>query len=78
MDPNPPAPSTPISSPARWAHLRFSVVGPLLASPPAQGELHARLRALADQAWELKMGSGFTFHLIPVFATPFGRRPPRA
>ena len=22
-----------------------------MASPPAQGELHARLRALADQAW---------------------------
>ena len=51
MDPNPPATSAPISSPERWAHLRFSVVGPLLASPPAQGQLHARLRALADQAW---------------------------
>ncbi|MCU0894490.1 MAG: DDE-type integrase/transposase/recombinase [Rhodospirillales bacterium] len=51
MDPNPPATSTPISSPERWAHLRFSVVGPLLASPPIRGQLRARLRALADQAW---------------------------
>lgn len=47
-----PAPTTPsLFPPARWAHLRFSVVGPLLASPPARGELHGRLRALADQAW---------------------------
>lgn len=51
MDPNPPATSTPIALPARWAHLRFSVVGPLLASPPTRGQLRARLRALADQAW---------------------------
>jgi transposase InsO family protein len=51
MDPTPTdlAPSLP--SPERWAHLRFSVVGPLLASPPGQGQLQERLRALADQAW---------------------------
>ncbi len=35
----------------RWAHLRFSVVGPLLAAPPAPGELKAALTALADQQW---------------------------
>ena len=29
----------------RWAHLRFSVVGPLLAAPPARGELAADRRA---------------------------------
>ena len=25
----------------RWAHLRFSVIGQLLAAPPAKGELKA-------------------------------------
>jgi putative transposase len=35
----------------RWAHLRFAVVGPLLAAPPAPGELSAALRALADKLW---------------------------
>jgi len=29
----------------RWAHLRFSVVGPLLAAPPPPGELKAALTA---------------------------------
>ena len=51
MDPNLPATSAPISSPERWAHLRFSVVGPLLASPSTRGQLRERLRALADQSW---------------------------
>src|SRR5438876_1871607 len=35
----------------RWAHLRFSVVGPLLAAPPAHGELQAALEALAATSW---------------------------
>ena len=35
----------------RWAHLRFSVVGQLLAAPPPKGELHAMIRALAAQPW---------------------------
>jgi len=35
----------------RWAHLRFSVVGPLLAAPPPPGELKAALTALANQQW---------------------------
>ena len=35
----------------RWAHLRFSVVGSLLASPPARGELRAELARLAEKAW---------------------------
>ena len=35
----------------RWAHLRFSVVGPLLAAPPARGELRAALTALAEKTW---------------------------
>jgi transposase InsO family protein len=36
----------------RWAHLRFSVVGQLLAAPPPKGELRAALRALAERTWQ--------------------------
>ncbi len=35
----------------RWAHLRFGVVGGLLASPPAPGELRAELIRLAEKPW---------------------------
>lgn len=35
----------------RWAHLRFSVVGPLFAAPPGKGELAAALQDLADREW---------------------------
>jgi len=35
----------------RWAHLRFGVVGGLLASPPAPGELRAELSRLAEKTW---------------------------
>jgi transposase InsO family protein len=35
----------------RWAHLRFGVVGGLLASPPAPGELRAELMRLAEKTW---------------------------
>ncbi len=35
----------------RWSHLRFSVVGPLLAAPPAPGELRARIQELAGKTW---------------------------
>ena len=38
-------------SPDRWAQLRFAIVGPLLAAPPAPGALTAALTALADQQW---------------------------
>jgi hypothetical protein len=34
-----------------WAHLRFSVVGHLLASPPPRGELSAELEKLANRSW---------------------------
>ncbi len=34
-----------------WAHLRFSVVGPLLAAPPPQGQLQAELDRLAAKQW---------------------------
>src|SRR5258707_414203 len=36
----------------RWAHLRFSVIGQLLAAPPAKGELKAALMALAARTWQ--------------------------
>jgi len=32
--------------------MRFSIIGPLLAAPPADGELHARIEQLASQAWQ--------------------------
>lgn len=35
----------------RWARLRFAIVGPLLAAPPAPGELMALLSALAGKTW---------------------------
>jgi transposase InsO family protein len=35
----------------RWAHLRFSVVGPLLAAPPGPGALHAELERLSQKRW---------------------------
>ena len=54
------------STPARvkWAHFRFSVVGPLLASPPKKGELRAEVGGLAAKAW---------VHPITCEPTRFGR-----
>ena len=37
---------------ARWARLRFAIIGPLLAAPPAPGELGPRLRELAARTWQ--------------------------
>ena len=36
----------------RWAHLRFSIIGPLLAAPPARGELAGELKRLAAKQWQ--------------------------
>jgi putative transposase len=36
----------------QWARLRFAVVGPLLASPPARGELRAEIERLAQRLWQ--------------------------
>ena len=38
--------------PDRWARLRFSIIGPLLAAPPEQGELRKRLQNLAGNSWK--------------------------
>jgi putative transposase len=35
----------------RWARLRFAIIGPLLSSPPAPGELWSRIEELAKQPW---------------------------
>ncbi len=35
----------------RWAHLRFSVVGQLLAAPPPKGQLRVELERLAARTW---------------------------
>jgi transposase InsO family protein len=37
---------------ARWARLRFMIIGSLLASPPDKGDLQERIQQLADQRWE--------------------------
>lgn len=47
----------------RWARLRFSIVGPLLASPPKRGELKGELERLAQKKW---------VHPITGEATTFG------
>ena len=39
------------STTALWARFRFSVVGALLSSPPARGELKATIRSLAARTW---------------------------
>jgi len=36
----------------RWAHLRFAVIGQLLAAPPPKGELRAELKQLAARTWQ--------------------------
>ena len=35
----------------RWARLRFAIIGPLLAAPPAPGDLQTALRDLAARRW---------------------------
>ncbi len=35
----------------RWARLRFAIVGPMLAAPPATGELRPALKALSTKVW---------------------------
>ena len=35
----------------RWARLRFSIIGPLLAAPPGPGNLHTALAVLSAKVW---------------------------
>lgn len=39
------------STSALWARFRFSIVGPLLSSPPARGALKTTIRSLAGKTW---------------------------
>lgn len=41
----------PVRSTERWAHFRFSVIGSLLAAPPARSQLRAQLKELAARKW---------------------------
>ena len=43
--------TTPDSTGAQWARFRFSVVGPLLSSPPARGALKTAICSLAGKTW---------------------------
>jgi len=46
---------TETSSHDLWAWFRFSVVGPLLASPPPRGALHEELVRLSEKIWQHPM-----------------------
>jgi transposase InsO family protein len=52
------------SSRLRWARMRFSVIGQLLASPPEPGDLARRIGELADKTWRHPT-SGAVIHLSP-------------
>ncbi len=43
-----------------WAHFRFSVVGPLLSSPPPRGELQSAIQALAEKSWRHPVSGEWT------------------
>jgi hypothetical protein len=57
----------------RWAHLRFSVIGQLLAAPPPKGELRAEIEALASAqrldlvARFLEAAAGLGLHIRLLF-----------
>ena len=57
----------------RWARVRFAIVGPLLAAPPARGGLRAALRRLAAQTWRHPMTAAPVEFAIP---TIWGRTTP--
>ncbi|TMQ05780.1 MAG: DDE-type integrase/transposase/recombinase [Deltaproteobacteria bacterium] len=44
--------TTPDRGHERWANLRHSIIGALLAAPPRRGELRAAIEALADKTWQ--------------------------
>lgn len=45
----------------QWAQLRFAIIGPLLAAPPASGELKRSLESLARKTWTHPI-NGTAFH----------------
>src|SRR3990172_13196512 len=42
----------------RWAHLRFAVIGALLAATPTKGALQTALTALAAREWQHPIRGG--------------------
>jgi putative transposase len=42
----------------RWARLRFSIIGPLLAAPPEPGDLQGALAVLAARTWRHPVSGG--------------------
>jgi len=55
---------SPITAPPkrdRWARLRFAIIGPLLAAPPAPRQLHEALCVLAAKTWRHPV-SGLDVH----------------
>ena len=55
------------SNHGKWARFRFSVVGPLLAAPPARGELRPELERLAAKTWRHPIsGESVTFALSTI------------
>ncbi len=51
------------SSREKWAHFRFSVIGPLLAAPPFKGQLRKELQELSNKVYQ---------HPITGASTKFG------
>ena len=50
------------SSHRRWGAFRYSVIGPLLSSPPDPGKLGEAIKALAQRCWKHPLtGEGVTF-----------------
>ena len=49
----------------RWAEFRFSVVGSLLSSPPARGELRESLKVLSEQSWKHPISGEPTQYSLP-------------
>jgi putative transposase len=49
-----------LSTQERWARLRHSILGPLLACPPMRGELATELKRLAAKEWAHPTRSGET------------------
>ena len=44
----------------RWAHFRFSVIGPLLAAPAPRGQLQQQLQELALKKWRHPISGEWT------------------
>jgi transposase InsO family protein len=65
----------------RWAHLRFAVIGPLLAAPPELGDLKAQLIELALKTWRHPLtGDPVTFGVSTIerwfYAAKRGQKDP--